>query len=402
MKTFQTIEQANLSGKRVLVRVDFNVPLDASGAITDDLRIRESLPTIERLRKQGARLLLASHLGRPGGKRDPASSLRGVAEHLKKLLGAKVQFVDECVGEKAEQAAKRLKDGDVLVLENLRFHKEEEANDPGFAAGLAALAEAYVNDAFGTAHRAHASTEGVAKLLPSYAGELMRKELQALGGLFERPAKPFVAVLGGSKVSGKIDVIRNLLPRCDAILIGGAMAFTFSKAKGGRVGSSLVEDDRVALAKQLLTDAKERKVDLLLPVDVLITDNIKGGGKSRVVPFGEVPDGWKGVDIGPKTVQLYGERIVKAKTVVFNGPMGVFEVPEFAKGTLGVFSAAADCDGTTIVGGGDSAAAIAQCGLADKVTHVSTGGGASLEFLEGKTLPGVAALQRAAPAVVRR
>lgn len=402
MKPFQTIDQANLKGKRVFVRVDFNVPLDAAGKITDDLRIRESLPTLRGLQRQGARLIVASHLGRPGGKREPSVSLRPVAQHLKTLLGGTVHFVEECVGEKAEAAAKRLKDGEVLVLENLRFHKEEEANDPAFTAQLASLAEAYVNDAFGTAHRAHSSTEGVAKLLPAYAGDLMRKELEALGGLFDNPARPFVAVLGGSKVSGKIDVIRNLLPRCDAILIGGAMAFTFSKAKGGRVGASLVEEDRVALAKQLLMEAKERGVDLVLPADVVVTDNIKGGGSSRSVPFGEVPDGWKGVDIGPRTVQAYGERIVKAKTVVFNGPMGVFEVPEFAKGTRGVFAAAAACGGTTIVGGGDSAAAIAQCGLEDRVTHVSTGGGASLEFLEGKTLPGVAALQRAPPALARR
>ncbi len=400
MKAFLTLDQANLKGKRVLVRVDFNVPMD-TGKITNDLRIRESLPTIEKLVKQGARVILCSHLGRPGGKRDPQYSLKPVATHLGKLLKKTVAFADDCVGKSAEAAAQKLKDGEVVLLENVRFHKSEEENNGEFAEQLASLAEAYVNDAFGSAHRAHASTEGVAHHLPSYAGDLMRKELEALGSVFQKPEKPFVAVLGGSKVSGKIDVIRNLLPRCDAILIGGAMAFTFSKAKGGRVGSSLVEADKVALAKQLLTDAKERKVDLVLPIDVVVTDNIKGGGKSRVVPFGEVPDNWKGVDIGPKTVALYGERIAKAKTVVFNGPMGVFEVPEFAKGTNGVYEAAANVDGTTIIGGGDSAAAIQQAGLADQVTHVSTGGGASLEFLEGKTLPGVAALMKRAQAIVK-
>jgi phosphoglycerate kinase len=400
MKTFMTIDQANLKGKRVLVRVDFNVPM-ADGKITDDLRIRESVPTIQKLTKQGARVILCSHLGRPGGKRDPQCSLKPVATHLGKLLKKNVAFAEDCVGKSAEAASQKLKDGEVLLLENVRFHKSEEENNGEFAEQLAALADAYVNDAFGSAHRAHASTEGVAHHLPSYAGNLMAKELEALGGLFQRPAKPFVAVLGGSKVSGKIDVIRNLLPRCDAILIGGAMAFTFSKAKNGRVGSSLVEEDKVALAKQLLTKAKETKVELVLPVDVVVTDNIKGGGKTRVVPFGEVPDGWKGVDIGPKTVALYGERIAKAKTVVFNGPMGVFEVPEFAKGTNGVYEAAANVDGTTIIGGGDSAAAIQQAGLADQVTHVSTGGGASLEFLEGKMLPGVAALMNAAQALAK-
>lgn len=401
MKSIPTMEQAHLGGKRVLVRVDFNVPLDAAGRITNDLRIRESLPTIQMLVKRGARVVLCSHLGRPGGKREPSLSLRPVAQRLSQLLGRPVAFVEECVGPPAEAAVGRLRDGDVLLLENLRFHKGEEENAPDFVEALARLGHAYVNDAFGSAHRAHASTEGVARRLPSSAGELMRKELEALGGLFANPVRPFVAVLGGAKVSGKIDVIRNLLPRVDAILIGGAMAFTFSKAKGGRVGASLVDDDKVPLARELLAEAADRKVRFLLPVDVVATTNIKGGGQSRVVPFGEVPDGWKGVDIGPKTVQLFGEQIVKAKTAVFSGPMGVFEVPEFAKGTCGVFAAAADCDGTTIVGGGDSAAAIQQCGFADQVTHVSTGGGASLEFLEGKVLPGVAALQRNAQAVAK-
>ncbi|MBI2077649.1 MAG: phosphoglycerate kinase [Euryarchaeota archaeon] len=401
MKPFLTLDQGAFHGRRVLVRVDFNVPLEANGRITDDLRVRESLPTIQRLMKAGGRVVLCSHLGRPGGKREPSMSLRPVADHLGKLLGKPVAFVDECIGERAEAAAKKLKDGEVLLLENLRFHKAEEENNPEFVAALASLGELYVNDAFGTAHRAHASTEGVAQHLPSYAGDLMRKELEALGGLFAKPAKPFVAAVGGSKVSGKIDVIKNLLPRVDTILIGGAMAFTFSKAKGGRVGASLVEEDKLGLAKQILQEARERNVEFLLPVDVVATTNIKGHGENKVVPFGEVPPDWKGVDIGPKTVKLFAERIVKAKTVVFNGPMGVFEVKDFSAGACGVFAAAADCDGTTIVGGGDSAAAIQQCGFAGQVTHVSTGGGASLEFLEGKALPGVAALQRHAQAIAK-
>jgi len=399
VKTFLTIDDATFKGKRVLVRVDFNVPLDGD-RVRDDTRIRESVPTIRKLVKDGARVILVSHLGRPGGKRDLAQSLRPVAQRLTQLLNLPVAFAEDCVGPSAEAAAKKLRDGQVVLLENVRFFKEEEANDAGFARELADLADAYVNDAFGTAHRAHASTHGVAQFLPAYAGYLMRKELDALGGALERPQRPFVSVLGGSKISGKIDVIRNLLPRVDAILIGGAMAFTFSKAKGGRTGDSLVEAEKVDLARDLLGEAREGKVELLLPVDVVISQNIKGG-PTRVVPFGEVPDGWKGVDVGPKTVALFGERIARAKTVLVNGPLGIFEVPDFAKGTCGVFEALSDCDGTTVVGGGDSAAAIQQCGFAEKVTHVSTGGGASLEFLEGKTLPGVAALQTYAQTLAR-
>lgn len=394
MKEFLTIDDATFAGKRVFVRVDFNVPLEGE-RVRDDTRIRESLPTIRKLVKDRARVVLASHLGRPGGKRAPDLSLRPVATHLATLLGQAVAFADDCVGPSAEKAVKALKPGHVLLLENLRFFKEEEANDPRFARELADLADAYVNDAFGTAHRAHASTEGVAKLLPAYAGYLMKKELDYLGRALQNPERPFLAVLGGAKVSGKIDVLRNLLPRVDALLIGGAMAFTFSAAQGGRVGDSLVEKDKVDLARDLLAEAKERRVDLLLPVDVVASENIKGG-PTRTVPFGEVPVGLKGVDIGPKTVGKYAERIAGAKTVLVNGPMGVFEVPEFAHGTCGVFRALAESDATTIVGGGDSAAAAEQCGVASDVTHVSTGGGASLEFLEGKTLPGVAALRRSA------
>lgn len=400
MKTFYTVQDASFSKKRVLVRVDFNVPL-ADGKVRDDTRLRESLPTIQKLMSDGARVVLCSHLGRPAGRRDLGQSLRPVAARLAELLGRPVAFAEDCVGPAATKAVQALKDGGVLLLENLRFHKDEEENNPEFAEQLAAHADAYVNDAFGTAHRAHASTEGVAAQLPAYAGLLMKKELDVLGRALDQPERPFVAVLGGSKVSGKIDVIRNLLSKVDTLCIGGAMAFTFSKANGGKVGSSLVEPDKVALASQLLKDAKERAVEFLLPADVVIATDLKGGGATRVVPFGEVPDGWKGVDIGPQTVRRFGERIANAKTVVANGPLGVFEVAEFAAGTRGIFEAMADCEGTTIVGGGDSAAAIQEAGFAGDVTHVSTGGGASLEFLEGKQLPGVVALRRYAQTVVR-
>ncbi len=400
MRPFLTIDDAKLAGQRVLVRVDFNVPLEA-GKVADDTRIRESLPTLQRLVQEGARVVVASHLGRPGGKRDPALSLAPVADRLSKLLGAKVGFAADCVGPEAERAVAALQNRQVLVLENLRFHKAEEENNPEFAEELAGLADAYVNDAFGTAHRAHASTEGVARHLPAYAGYLMKKELDVLGAVLQKPERPFVAVLGGSKVSDKIEVLQNLLPRVDTFCIGGAMAFTFSLALGGKVGDSLVEKEKVSVAERFLRDARERGVDVLLPLDVVIGQEAKGTGPTRVVPFGEVPAGWKGLDIGPKSVERFGERIVAAKTVLVNGPMGVFEVAEFAGGTRGVLEAVADCAGQSIVGGGDSAAAAAKFGLADQMGHISTGGGASLEFLEGKALPGVAALARSASMVAR-
>lgn len=393
VKPFVSVEDANFDGKRVLVRVDFNVPLDG-GRVRDETRLRASFPTIRKLLADGARVILCSHLGRPGGRVDPAASLRPVARRLEELLSQPVAFAQDCVGPAAEEAVAKLRPGDALLLENVRFHKAEEENNPEFAQQLAALADAYVNDAFGSAHRAHASTEGVAHLLPAYAGLLMRRELEALGGALDRPERPFVAVIGGAKVSGKIDVLRHLLARVDAFCIGGAMAFTFSLALGGRVGESLVERDRVVVAEQFLREAKERQVDVVLPSDVVVAEDLKGDGPTRLVPFGEVPEGWKGADIGPKSVERFGERIVGAKTVLVNGPMGVFEVDRFLEGTRGVFEAAASAAGTTIVGGGDSAAALARCGLTDRVTHVSTGGGASLEFLEGKTLPGVAVLLR--------
>jgi phosphoglycerate kinase len=351
LKEFLTVDDADFAGLRVLVRVDFNVPLE-SGRVRDDTRIREALPTIRKLVRDGARVILCSHLGRPGGKRDPTQSLAPVADHADDLLGQKVQFVEDCMGPAAEAAIARLRPGEVLLLENLRFHKAEEENNPEFAHHLAHLADAYVNDAFGTAHRAHASTAGVADHLPSYAGYLMKKELDYLGAALRSPVKPFVAVLGGSKISGKIDVIKQLLPRVDHLLIGGAMAFTFSRAQGGRVGDSLVEADRVELARQLLAEAKERGAELVLPLDVVASQSIKGG-PTQVVPFGEVPDGWKGVDIGPKTVQVFSERIARGRTILVNGPMGVFEVPEFASGTRSILQAVAASDGTTIVGGRD-------------------------------------------------
>ncbi len=392
MTQLRTMDQADVAGKRVLVRVDFNVPLSDT-TITDDTRIQAALPTIRHLREAGARLILVSHLGRPEGGTDPKLSLRPVATRLGELLDTGVAFADNCVGETVATQAAALGDGDVLLLENLRFHKAEKANDPDFAAQLASLADLYINDAFGTAHRAHASTVGVTEHLPSYAGTLLQRELDVLGGLLDDPPRPFVAVLGGAKVSGKVDVIRNLMDSCDTILIGGAMAFTFSAARGGRTGASLVEKDRVDMARQILGDADERGVDLRLPKDVVVTKDLKGNGNPHPVNFMEVEDGWKGVDIGQTTVHEYAEAIAHAKTVLFNGPMGVFEVDPFHLGTCGILRAMASNDeATTVLGGGDSAAAAAHCEMTQHMTHVSTGGGAALELLEGKTLPAVAAL----------
>ncbi len=385
----KTIRDIDVKGKKVLVRVDFNVPMK-DGVITDDTRITAALPTIKYLLEHGAAVILCSHLGRPKGGPDPKFTLAPVAEYLGKLLGKKVAFAADCVGAPAEATARALKAGEVLVLENTRFHPEEEANDLNFAKGMASLADLYVNDAFGTAHRAHASTEGVTHYLPGVAGFLMEKEIQYLGQAIASPKKPFVAILGGAKVSDKIGVIKNLLAKADEILIGGGMANTFFKAQGLELADSLVEPDAVETAKELLKAGGKK---LHLPVDVVLGDKFDAAAESKTMKVGAVPAGWRILDIGPETVAEYGKIIASAGTVVWNGPMGVFEFPAFAKGTFAVAKAVAASKAVSIIGGGDSVAAIQQSGLADKITHISTGGGASLEMLEGLELPGVAALQ---------
>lgn len=385
----KTVKDIDVNGKRVLVRVDFNVPLK-DGLVGDDTRIRAALPTIDYLLKQGAAVILCSHLGRPKGGPDPKFSLKPVAEYLGKLMGKPVAFAEDCVGPVAEAAAKVLKPGDVLVLENTRFHPEEEKNDPELSRQLASLADLYVNDAFGSAHRAHASTEGVTKYLPGVAGFLMEKEIQYLSKAIEDPKRPFVAILGGAKISDKIGVIKNLLTKADQILIGGGMANTFFKAQGYPVADSLVEEEALETARDLLAQGSAK---LHLPVDVVIADKFDDGAASKIMSMGPIPDGWRILDIGPESVKAFGKVIANAGTVVWNGPMGVFEFPNFAKGTFGVAKAVADSHAISVIGGGDSVAAIQQSGLTDKITHISTGGGASLEMLEGLALPGVAALQ---------
>ncbi|HQP08991.1 MAG TPA: phosphoglycerate kinase [Anaerolineaceae bacterium] len=385
----KTIKDVDVKGKHVLVRVDFNVPLK-DGVVGDDTRIRGALPTIQYLLDHGAAVILCSHLGRPKGTADPKYSMKPVAEYLGSLMGQQVAFAADCVGPAAEEAAKALKPGDVLVLENTRYHNEEEANDPEFSRQLASLAELYVNDAFGSAHRAHASTEGVTKYLPGVSGFLMEKEIQYLGQAIDDPKRPFVAILGGAKISDKIGVIKNLLTKADNILIGGGMANTFFKAQGYPVADSLVEDEALETARELLAIGGTK---LRLPVDVVIADKYEEGAAFRVMPMGPIPDGWRILDIGPETVESFGKVIASAGTVVWNGPMGVFEFPNFAKGTFGVAKAVAESNAVSVIGGGDSVSAIQKSGLTDKITHISTGGGASLEMLEGLTLPGVAALQ---------
>ena len=391
----KSIRDVSFQGKKVLLRVDFNVPQDkTTHAITNDKRIRAALPTIRHLLDDGAALVVCSHLGKP--KKDPDAktnlTLAPVAARFAELLGQDVQFAEDTIGPDAKAKAAALKPGEVLLLENTRFDPREEKNDPEFAKELSSMADVYVSDAFGAVHRAHASTAGVADYLPAYCGFLVEKELNALGGAIEDPQRPLVAVLGGAKISDKLAVIENLLEKADTLIIGGGMAFTFLKAKGFETGDSLLDTEKVDYCKDMLAKAEAKGVKLLLPVDVVIADAFAADANTRVVPADSIPAGWQGLDIGPETQKLFGDAVRSAGTVVWNGPMGVFEFPAFAKGTEAVASAMAECRGITVVGGGDSASAIEKMGYADKVTHVSTGGGASLEFMEGKELPGVACL----------
>ncbi|MCG8403072.1 MAG: phosphoglycerate kinase [Firmicutes bacterium] len=389
----KTVRDIDVSGKRVLVRVDFNAPLDKEGKVADDTRIKAALPTIRYLTDNRAKVILMSHLGRPKGQVDDRYRLDPVAGRLAELLGKPVRKADDCVGAAVQALIGEMAEGDVALLENVRFSPEEEKNNESFARQLASLGDIYVNDAFGTAHRAHASTEGVADFLPAVAGFLMEKELDMLGRVLGAPAKPFVAVIGGAKVSDKMAVIDNLLRQVDALLIGGGMANTFLKAKGLEVGKSLVEADKIGLAGELVRKAKNSQVELLLPVDVVVAPAATPDAQSRVVPAQNIPADAMALDIGPETARQYGDRLKGAATVVWNGPMGVFEMESFAAGTMAVAEALAESGAVSVIGGGDSAAAVHKAGVADKITHISTGGGASLEFLEGRALPGVAALQ---------
>jgi phosphoglycerate kinase len=398
-RSLASLGESDLRGKRVLVRVDFNVPQDESGAITDDTRIRAALPTIGFLRDLGAKVILAAHFGRPKGQVNEGMRLTQVAARLSDLLGVPVTKTDSCIGDDAEAKVAAMAEGGVVLLENVRFFAEEEKNDPAFAEKLAALAEVYVNDAFGAAHRAHASTEGVTKFLnPSVAGHLMEKELQYLQGAIDAPKRPLAAIVGGSKVSSKIGVLEALIDKCDKILIGGGMIFTFYKARGLAVGKSLVEEDKLELAKELEAKAAAKGVQFLLPTDVVLADKFDKDAESQIAKVEAIPDGWMGLDIGPDSVKVFQEALADCKTVIWNGPMGVFEFDKFAAGTNAIAHTLAELSATgtiTIIGGGDSVAAVEKVGVAEKMSHISTGGGASLELLEGKVLPGVAALDEA-------
>ena len=389
----KTVKDIDLKGKKVFVRCDFNVPMDENQNITDNTRIKAALPTIKYLLEQNCKIILASHLGRPKGEVKPEYSLKPVAKELSKLLGKEVIMANDVIGEDATTKAENLKEGEILLLENVRFHKEETDNDPEFAKKLASMAEIFVNDAFGTAHRAHASTTGIADYIPGVSGFLIEKELKFLGNAVNNPERPFVAILGGAKVSDKIGVIDSLLDKVDTLMIGGGMAYTFFKAQGYNVGNSLCEVEKTGLALEAMEKAKEKGVKLLLPIDTKIGKEFKPDTESKTVAWTEIPDEWEGFDIGEKTIEMFKNELQSAKTVIWNGPLGLFEFDQFAIGTNEIAKTLAELDATTIIGGGDSAAAVEKAGLADKMTHISTGGGASSEFLEGKKLPGIECLQ---------
>ena len=389
----KTVKDIDLKGKKVFVRCDFNVPMDENQNITDNTRIKAALPTIKYLLEQNCKIILASHLGRPKGEVKPEYSLKPVAKELSKLLGKEVIMANDVIGEDATTKAENLKEGEILLLENVRFHKEETDNDPEFAKKLASMAEIFVNDAFGTAHRAHASTTGIADYIPGVSGFLIEKELKFLGNAVNNPERPFVAMLGGAKVSDKIGVIDSLLDKVDTLMIGGGMAYTFFKAQGYNVGNSLCEVEKTGLALEAMEKAKSKGVKLLLPIDTKIGKEFKPDTESKTVAWTEIPDEWEGFDIGEKTIEMFKNELKNAKTVIWNGPVGLFEFDQFAIGTNEIAKTLAELDATTIIGGGDSAAAVEKAGLADKMTHISTGGGASLEFLEGKKLPGIECLQ---------
>ncbi|WP_177505011.1 phosphoglycerate kinase [Anaerosinus sp.] len=388
----KSIVDIDVNGKKVFVRVDYNVPMDAEQNITNDTRIRATLPTVNYLLDHNAAVILACHVGRPKGKPVPEFSVAPIVKRLSELLGKEVKMAPDCVGEEASKMAADLKPGEVLLLQNLRYHSEEEKNDPEFAKQLASLADIAVNDAFGVSHRAHASVEGITKYIPTVAGFLMEKEIKFVGQAVANPQRPFVAIIGGAKVSDKIGVISNLLEKVDTLIIGGGMAHTFDAAKGYKIGASLCEPDKIDLAKELIKKAEEKNVNLVLPVDIIAADKFAPDANTQIVDVKEIPEGWLGLDSGPKTSEKYVDALKGAKTVVWNGPMGVFEMDAFAQGTKDVAQAVADSGATSIVGGGDSISALKKTGLSDKITHISTGGGATLEFLEGKVLPGIAAL----------